>query len=83
MKMDQRICRLLSENAHLAVDPSSLADDADLYRAGMSSLSTVNLMTALEEEFCIEFPDDMLKPGTFQSVASIRSALRQLTSEGS
>ena len=80
--IDHRICRLLTENAHLAVDPSSLEDHADLYRAGMSSLSTVNLMMALEEEFGVEFPDDMLQPSTFQSVASIRSALGRLTSQG-
>jgi acyl carrier protein len=78
--MDDRICRVLSENAHLTVDPASLAEDTDLYRAGMSSLSTVNVMMALEEEFCIEFPDNMLQAGTFQSVASIRSALELLTS---
>jgi acyl carrier protein len=80
--IDKRICKLLTENAHLAVDPCSLTDEADLYRAGMSSLSTVNLMMALEEEFCVEFPGDMLQPGTFRSVASIRTALERLTSQG-
>lgn len=80
--MEDRIRRLLSENAHLAVDPGALSEDTDLYRAGMSSLSTVNVMMALEEEFCVEFPDNMLKPSTFQSVSSIRSALNRLASAG-
>lgn len=79
---DNRICRVLSENGHLAVDPASIREDTDLYRAGMSSLSTVNVMMALEEEFGVEFPDNMLQAGTFQSVASIRSALERLTSGG-
>ena len=80
--MEDRVRRVLSENAHLAVDPGALTEDADLYRAGMSSLSTVNVMMALEEEFCVEFPDNMLQPSTFQSVSSIRSALNQLASAG-
>jgi acyl carrier protein len=80
--MEDRIRRVLSENAHLAVEPGALTADADLYRAGMSSLSTVNVMMALEEEFCVEFPDNMLQPSTFQSVSSIRSALTQLASAG-
>jgi acyl carrier protein len=77
--IEDRIRRVLSDNAHLAVDPGTLTDDADLYRAGMSSLSTVNVMMALEDEFCVEFPDNMLQPGTFQSVSSIRSALNRMT----
>ena len=80
--MDARIWGVLSENAHLAVDPSSLSEDADLYRAGMSSLSTVNVMLALEEEFSVEFPDHLLQASTFRSVASIRSVLQTLTSPG-
>jgi acyl carrier protein len=77
--IDDRICRVLLDNGYLAVDPRSLSDDADLYRAGMSSLSTVNVMMALEEEFGVEFPESMLQPSTFQSVASIRTALEGLT----
>jgi acyl carrier protein len=77
--MDERIRLVLSENAHLAVDLSSLSEDADLYRAGMSSLSTVNVMMALEEEFSVEFPDHLLQASTFQSVGSIRSALERLS----
>ncbi len=77
--MDDRIRLVLSENAHLAVELSSVSEDADLYRAGMSSLSTVNVMMALEEEFRVEFPDHLLQASTFQSVASIRSALERLT----
>jgi acyl carrier protein len=80
--LDERICRVIAENGQLAVDPASITEDTDLYRAGMSSLSTVNVMMALEEEFSVEFPNDMLQARTFQCLASIRSALEQLTSKG-
>ena len=62
--------------------PELTSEDADLYRAGMNSLSTVNVMLALEEEFSVEFPDHLLQASTFRSVASIRSVLQTLTSPG-
>ena len=35
-------------------------------------------MLALEDEFEVEFPDQLLRKSTFASVASIRGALAQL-----
>jgi acyl carrier protein len=71
---------LVSEHAGLAVDVSSLAPDADLYRAGMSSFASVQLMLALEEAFDIEFPESMLSPRTFSSLSAIEAAVGQLAS---
>jgi acyl carrier protein len=56
----------------------ALADDSDLYQAGMTSHASVNVMLALEGEFEVEFPDHMLRRGTFESIASIRAALLEL-----
>ena len=39
----------------------SLAEDADLYAAGLTSHATVNLMIALEDHFGVEFPERMLR----------------------
>jgi acyl carrier protein len=55
-----------------------LQDDTDLYRAGMKSFSSVQLMLALEEAFEIEFPEEMLNRGTFRSLASIHRAVSSL-----
>jgi acyl carrier protein len=60
------------------VDVDALADDADLYEAGMTSHASVNLMLALEGAFDIEFPDSMLRRNVFESVSSIGDALRTL-----
>jgi acyl carrier protein len=35
-------------------------------------------MLALEDTFDIEFPDSLLRKGTFESVAAIRTALASL-----
>jgi acyl carrier protein len=76
--MDQRIRTVLAEHAELGVDPATLADDADLYQAGMTSHASVNLMLGLESEFDVEFPDRMLKRSVFESIAAIRAALTEL-----
>jgi acyl carrier protein len=62
----------------MPVDVSTLADDADLFQAGMTSHASVNLMLGLEAEFDIEFPDAMLKRSVFQSVSAIAAALADL-----
>jgi acyl carrier protein len=73
------IRRILMEHGRLSSDIGSLAIDADLYRAGMTSHASVNVMLALEGEFDLEFPDHMLKRGVFGSVASIRAAIDELS----
>ena len=73
-----RIRRVLKEHARLGANAEALAPNADLYEAGMTSHASVNVMLALEGEFEVEFPDTMLSRGTFDSIASIQSAVEQL-----
>jgi acyl carrier protein len=79
--MTEEIRRIVQQHARLPVDVATLADDADLFQAGMTSHASVNLMLALEDAFDIEFPDRMLKRSVFESVAAIRSALEELDAE--
>ncbi len=72
------IRKLIAEHARLPVDVATLSDEADLYQAGLTSLSTVNLMLALEEHFDVEFPDRMLGRATFGSIASLSKAIAEL-----
>lgn len=78
--MTDRIRKVLKQHGRLSVDVDTLADDSDLYRAGLTSHASVNLMLALEGEFDIEFPDRMLRKGVFESIASISAAVAELTS---
>jgi acyl carrier protein len=79
--IDDRIRSVIGDYAKLSGDLGALADDDDLYAAGMTSHASVNLMLALENEFDVEFPDRMLRRSVFESVASIRAALLELTAE--
>jgi acyl carrier protein len=76
--LSARIRILVKELGQLETDIDSLPDDADLYAAGLTSQVTVNLMLALEEEFGVEFPDELLKRRTFASVDAISHALTGL-----
>jgi acyl carrier protein len=74
----ERVRQIIREHGRLPADVDALADDADLYQAGMTSHASVNVMLALEAEFDVEFPDAMLKRTVFQSVRSISEALETL-----
>jgi acyl carrier protein len=71
---------IVKEHGRLSVDVETLADDASLYEAGMTSHASVNVMLALEDTFDVEFPDEMLKRSVFESVASISAAVTQIES---
>jgi acyl carrier protein len=70
--------QIVAQQGCLPIDVSSLADDSDLYTAGLTSLATVGLMLALEDRFDIEFPERMLGRATFRSLASITEAVSEL-----
>ena len=79
--IDDEIRRIVGAHGHLASDVSTLSDDHDLFRAGMTSHANVNVMIALEETFDIEFPEEMLRRSTFESIAAIRQAVSTLLAE--
>ena len=81
--MRDRIRSVLRQHAQLAHAIEELGDDADLYRAGLTSHATVNVMLALEDEFEIEFPESLLLRRTFGSVRAIEEALSSVPSSSS
>jgi acyl carrier protein len=73
--VDVTIREVLKTHARLVVPIDTLTDTNDLYENGMTSHASVNVMLALEDEFDVEFSESLLRKGTFQSVAAIRTAL--------
>lgn len=76
--MLEKIKELVVAHAGLPGDGAELEADTDLYRAGMKSFASVQLMLALEETFEIEFPEEMLNRATFRSIGSIERAVASL-----
>jgi acyl carrier protein len=76
--MQDRIRDVLAAHGRMAVDPSKVDDEADLYTLGMTSHASVDVMLALEDAFGIEFPDEVLKKSTFESVHNIAQVIESL-----
>jgi len=76
--MEEKIRVILADLGALAVKVDDLGDDDDLYRHGLTSHGSVDLMLAIEDAFEIEFPDALLRRATFSSISNIRAALDSL-----
>jgi acyl carrier protein len=74
-----KIRAIVKEHGRLNVDATTLGENDDLYKAGMTSHASVNVMLALEGAFDVEFPDRMLKREVFESLAAMRNAIAELT----
>lgn len=77
--LEQDIREVLTGYAKLPVDVATLSQSDDLYRSGLTSHASVNLMLALEDKFEVEFPEAMLRKSTFQSIGAIQEAITELT----
>jgi acyl carrier protein len=73
--MNTTIREILSKFGGLPAPVDTIADDADLYAAGLSSFASVQLMLGIEEAFDIEFPDNMLNRKSFASVKAIEDTV--------
>lgn len=76
--MEEQIRVVLASFGRLPVDVSSLRTTDDLYRAGLTSHASVNVMLGLEDAFDLEFPDELLRKSTFESIGSIATAISSL-----
>jgi acyl carrier protein len=76
--VEPTIRAILAEQGHLLVDAETISPDADLFEHGLTSHATVGVMLALEDQFDVEFPDEMLVKGTFESVDAIARSLQSL-----
>ena len=73
--LDDTVRTIVLEHARLA--RPDVADTDDLYDAGMTSHTSVNVMLAVEDHFDVEFPEALLRRETFQSIATISAAVAQ------
>jgi phosphopantetheine--protein transferase-like protein len=69
---------ILERYGNLREPVTGLADSDDLANAGLTSHSSVNVMLAIEDDFGLEFPDELLTRSTFASIATISSAIDEL-----
>ncbi len=77
-EIEVEVRKVVGETARLLVDVETLAGDADLFAAGMSSHASVTVMLALEDRFDVEFPDEMLTRAVFGSIGGLSGAIAEL-----
>ena len=76
--MNTTIRDLIAKFGKLLVAVDQIADDADLYAAGLTSFASVQLMLGIEEAFDIEFPDNLLNRKSFASISAIEKTVDQI-----
>ena len=74
----EKVREILAKHSRLDVDVNNLKEDDDLYDLGLTSLTTVNIMLAIEDAFDIEFPDSKLNRKTFNSIESLVEVIEEL-----
>lgn len=81
--MKTTLRRILARTGCLDVPVDALADDDDLYEAGLSSMGAVRLMLEVEEAFGIEIPAESISREMFQSIGSLAVELGRVLPEAS
>jgi len=76
--MNETIRDVLATIGALPVTVDQIADDADLYAAGLSSFASVQLMLGIEEAFDIEFPDNLLNRKSLASIVAIEKTVAMI-----
>lgn len=72
-----RIRAILAETGGIP-SAADIGEGDNLYDAGLTSHASVNVMLALEDEFDIEFPDELLRKSTFSTIDNIAAALEEI-----
>jgi acyl carrier protein len=80
--LHETVRNVLKGVGDLAGRADSLANDADLFDAGLSSYGTVEVMIGLENALDIEFPETALTRDTFSSIDAIVRVLEDLRNGG-
>jgi acyl carrier protein len=78
--LHETVRNVLAGSGDLAGMADTLANDADLFDAGLSSYGTVEVMVGLENALGIEFPETALTRDTFSSIDAIVRVLERLQS---
>jgi acyl carrier protein len=76
--IQNQVREVLAAHGRMAVDAREVDAQADLYKLGLTSHASVDVMLALEDAFDIEFPEEVLKKSTFESVHNIAQVIESL-----
>jgi len=64
-----------------APEVATFDPDASMASLGLGSLALVNLLISIEEEYSIEFPEQLVRPAVFATPATLWGCLQDFLSE--
>jgi acyl carrier protein len=76
--MIELIRQIIDAKGHLPVAARTLDPNANLYEAGLSPFTAIQVMLALEGACGVEFPKRMLRRRSFSSLNSIAACLESV-----
>ena len=88
MSIEHRIKQVIIRTLSLEVDAEEIDDEDELFGGGLgiNSMATIEIIVGLEEEFCIEVPDEELRVELFDSVQTmadyVRTVLQKVPAAG-
>lgn len=75
MEIEQKMREIVTANSALAAEDVAAA--MNLFDAGLSSLDCVRILLAVEDEFDIELPEEIINRELFSTIANLCSAAGQ------
>lgn len=69
---------IVQDHGDLTTPIGAIADDDDLFAAGLTSLGVVRVLIAVEDSFGFEYPDEALSRDIFATIGSIAASVRLL-----
>ena len=79
-RIEDRLKRMIVERLFLKIAPEEIEEDKSLIDTyGVDSVSLLELVLGLEEEFGIQMADGEFKVSTFETVQSLAAFVRERT----
>lgn len=80
-RFHEGIRQCLVEHLRMVSSPNEIDLDVDLTTLGLTSMAATNLLVDLEDEFDVQFPDELLTPEVFRTVETLASAICSLADQ--
>ena len=76
-QIESELVDIIRTQGKVTAPVARIGFEDDLYKLGLSSLATVNVMLEIEGRFDIEIPDEALTRDTFRTIASLAALVRR------
>lgn len=75
---DTEIIEILKTAGKITLSEDTLDPALDLFEHGLTSFNSVQVMLTLEEKLGLQFPDELIRRETFQSLGNLKAALQSM-----